>query len=58
MEDLLENYQAVLEELIRARPAAAKGRYLRSITFTSTMSPAVPVDTTVTRDMLPESVTA
>jgi large subunit ribosomal protein L1 len=58
VEDLLENYQVVLEELIRARPAAAKGRYLRSITFTSTMSPGVPVDTTVTRDMLPESVTA
>jgi large subunit ribosomal protein L1 len=57
MEDLLENYQAVLEELIRARPAAAKGRYLKNITFSTTMSPGVPVDPTATRDLLPESVT-
>lgn len=58
IENILENYQAVLEELIRARPAAAKGRYLRSITFSSTMSPGVPVDPTVTRDFLPETVSA
>jgi large subunit ribosomal protein L1 len=58
VEDLLENYQAVLEELIRARPAAAKGRYLKSITFAGTMSPGVPVDPTATRDLLPETVTS
>ncbi len=58
IENLMENYQTVLEELIRARPAAAKGRYLRSITFSSTMNPGVPVDTTVTRDLIPESVGA
>ena len=58
VENILENYQAVLEELIRARPAAAKGRYLRSITFSSTMSPGVPVDPAVTRDFLPETVSA
>jgi large subunit ribosomal protein L1 len=57
VENILENYQAVLEELIRARPAAAKGRYLKNITFNTTMSPGVPVDPTVTRDLLPESVT-
>jgi large subunit ribosomal protein L1 len=56
VENILENYQAVLEELIRARPAAAKGRYLKNITFNSTMSPGVPVDPTVTRDLLPESI--
>lgn len=55
-EELLENYQAVLEELIRARPASAKGRYLMSITFSGTMSPGIPVDTSVTRDLLPEGV--
>lgn len=54
VEELLENYQAVLEELIRARPAAAKGRYLQSITFSGTMSSPVPVDTSVTKDMVPE----
>lgn len=58
VEDVLENYQAVLEELIRARPAAAKGKYLRHIVFSSTMGPGVPVDTSVTRDMLPEAADA
>ena len=56
IESLMDNYGAVLEELIRARPAAAKGRYLRSITFSTTMSPGIPVDTTVTRDFMPETV--
>jgi large subunit ribosomal protein L1 len=46
---LLENYHAVLDELLRAKPAAAKGRYLRSITASSTMGPGVRVDPTVTR---------
>jgi large subunit ribosomal protein L1 len=55
-ESIMENYQVVLEELIRARPAAAKGRYLRSITFTSTMGPGIPVDTSITRDLIPETV--
>ncbi|MBU1670424.1 MAG: 50S ribosomal protein L1 [Actinobacteria bacterium] len=55
--DLMENYAAILEELIRARPAAAKGRYLKKIIFSSTMGPGVPVDTSVTRDFIPESVT-
>lgn len=58
VEDILENYQALLEEVIRSRPAAAKGRYLKSITFSSTMGPGVHVDTSVTRDFLPENVAA
>ena len=47
---LLENYAAVLDELIRAKPAAAKGRYLISITLATTMGPGVHVDTAVTRE--------
>ncbi len=43
---LLENYSAVMEELIRAKPSAAKGRYLRSITLASTMGPGVKIDPT------------
>jgi large subunit ribosomal protein L1 len=43
--DLLENYAAVVDEIVRAKPAAAKGRYLISITLASTMGPGVPVDT-------------
>jgi len=42
--DLLENYAAVIEEIIRAKPAAAKGRYLLSVTLTTTMGPGVRVD--------------
>jgi large subunit ribosomal protein L1 len=41
---LLENYSAVIEEIMRARPAAAKGRYMLSITLTTTMGPGVRVD--------------
>ncbi|MBC7254310.1 MAG: 50S ribosomal protein L1 [Actinobacteria bacterium] len=55
---LLENYAAVLEEVIRAKPAAAKGRYLRSITFSTSMGPGVKVDPTVVRDILGEEKAA
>jgi large subunit ribosomal protein L1 len=48
---LLENYAAVVEELNRAKPAAAKGRYLRSITLSSTMGPGVKVDPGATLDL-------
>ncbi|MGA8364641.1 MAG: 50S ribosomal protein L1 [Solirubrobacteraceae bacterium] len=51
---LLENYAAVIEELIRAKPSVAKGRYLRTITLTSTMGPGVKVDPSRTRDILEE----
>jgi large subunit ribosomal protein L1 len=46
---LLENYYAVLDELQRAKPASAKGRYLKSVTGSSTMGPGVKVDPTATR---------
>jgi large subunit ribosomal protein L1 len=52
---LLENYAAVIEELIRAKPAAAKGRYLRTITLASTMGPGVKVDPSRTRDIVEEA---
>jgi large subunit ribosomal protein L1 len=55
---LLENYAAVIEELIRAKPAVAKGRYLRSITMASTMGPGVKVDPSRTRDIIEEAPTA
>jgi large subunit ribosomal protein L1 len=47
--DLLENYAAVIEEIIRAKPAAAKGRYILSITLADTMGPGVRVDPARTR---------
>src|SRR5919198_325130 len=49
---LLENYAAVIEELIRAKPSAAKGRYLRTVTVASTMGPGVKVDPSRTRDIV------
>jgi large subunit ribosomal protein L1 len=55
---LLENYAAVIDEIIRAKPSAAKGRYIRSITLASTMGPGVKVDPTRTRDILEEGVAA
>jgi len=55
---LLENYAAVIEELIRAKPSAAKGRYLRTITLTSTMGPGVKVDPSRTRDIIEEASSA
>ncbi len=55
---LLENYAAVIDELIRAKPSAAKGRYIRSITFATTMGPGVKVDPSRTRDIVEEAVAA
>jgi large subunit ribosomal protein L1 len=56
--NLLENYAAVIEELIRAKPSAAKGRYIRSVTFATTMGPGVKVDPSRTRDIIEEPVAA
>ncbi len=55
---LLENYAAVMDEIIRAKPSAAKGRYIRSVTFASTMGPGVKVDPSRTRDIAEEPVAA
>jgi large subunit ribosomal protein L1 len=55
---LLENYAAVIDELVRAKPSAAKGRYIRSITFATTMGPGVKVDPSRTRDIIEEPVAA
>jgi len=55
---LLENYAAVIEELVRARPSVAKGRYLRSITLASTMGPGIKVDPSRTRDIAEEAPAA
>ena len=55
---LLENYAALIDEIVRAKPAAAKGRYIRSITLTTTMGPGVHVDPTRTRDLVEETAAA
>jgi large subunit ribosomal protein L1 len=51
---LVENYAAAVEEISRLKPAAAKGRYIKKATFTTTMGPGVPVDTNLTRNITAE----
>ena len=46
---LLDNYSTLMEEIIRAKPSGAKGRYIKSITLTSTMGPGIKVDPSRTR---------
>jgi large subunit ribosomal protein L1 len=51
---LLENYAALIDEVVRAKPAAAKGRYLHTVTLTTSMNPGVRVDPSRTRDIVEE----
>jgi large subunit ribosomal protein L1 len=51
---LAENYAALIDEIMRAKPAAAKGRYIRSITLTSTMGPGIRLDPGKTRGIIEE----
>jgi len=51
---LVENYAALVEEIVRARPAAAKGRYIRQITITTTMGPGIHIDPARTRGIVEE----
>src|SRR5207244_9630139 len=46
---LVENYAMLVDEIVRAKPAAAKGRYIRQITLTSTMAPGIHIDPQKTR---------
>jgi len=46
---LADNYFAVLDEVLRLKPSASKGRYLRKIAFSATMSPSVAVDVSATK---------
>jgi large subunit ribosomal protein L1 len=55
---LLENYAALVEEIVRAKPSAAKGRYIKQITLTTTMGPGIHVDSSITRDIGEELETA
>jgi large subunit ribosomal protein L1 len=48
---LVDNYAAVLDEVLRAKPSAAKGKYLRKVTVATTMGPGVPVDPNVVKNL-------
>jgi large subunit ribosomal protein L1 len=49
--DLVQNYLSVIDEVQRAKPAAAKGRYLKSVTLSTTMGPGIRIDTTKVKDL-------
>ena len=53
-EQLAQNYGTVYDEVLRMKPAAAKGKYVKSITVASTMSPGISIDPAVTRDFMAE----
>ncbi|MFC0503537.1 50S ribosomal protein L1 [Micromonospora costi] len=48
---LIDNYAAALDEILRAKPSAAKGKYLKKVTLTTTMGPGVPVDPNVVKNL-------
>ena len=50
LNDLAENYGALFTELLRVKPSSTKGRYVKSVVFSSTMGPGVKADTSVTRN--------
>jgi large subunit ribosomal protein L1 len=52
---LVENYAAALDEVTRAKPSSAKGKYIKRITFSTTMGPGIPVDPAKTRNLLDDS---
>jgi len=58
VEKLLDNYAAVLDEVLRAKPSAAKGKYLKKIFVTTTMGPGIPVDPNITRNLAGEAQAA
>ncbi|MCW2493578.1 MAG: ribosomal protein, partial [Frankiales bacterium] len=51
-EQLVENYGAALDEILRAKPSSSKGKYLKKVVFATTMGPGIPVDTNRTRNLL------
>jgi large subunit ribosomal protein L1 len=57
VEALVENYAVVLEEILRVKPASAKGRYIHSIALATTMGPGIKIDPSRTRDLLEERET-
>jgi large subunit ribosomal protein L1 len=57
-QQLVENYGAAMDEIVRLKPSAAKGRYVKKATLSTTMGPGIPVDPNRTRDLLTEDESA
>ncbi|PZS25585.1 MAG: 50S ribosomal protein L1 [Pseudonocardiales bacterium] len=54
-EQLVENYGAALDEVLRSKPSSSKGKFLRKVTFATTMGPGIPVDSNRTRNLLEDA---
>ena len=54
-EQLVENYAAALDEVLRAKPSSSKGKFLKKVTFSTTMGPGIPVDSNRTRNLLEDT---
>jgi large subunit ribosomal protein L1 len=54
-QQLVENYAAVLDEILRAKPSSSKGKFVKKVTFTTTMGPGIPVDSNRTRNLLEDA---
>jgi large subunit ribosomal protein L1 len=57
-QNLLENYAALMDEIVRAKPAGAKGRYIQSVTLATTMGPGIHVDPGKTRGLVEDGAAA
>ena len=57
-QQLVENYAAALDEVLRAKPSSAKGKYVKKVTFSTTMGPGIPVDANRARNLLEDAPTA
>ncbi|MBI2238750.1 MAG: 50S ribosomal protein L1 [Actinobacteria bacterium] len=55
---LIDNYLAVVDEIVRAKPSAAKGRYVKSLTVSTTMGPGIPIDASRIKDVETTAVPA
>jgi large subunit ribosomal protein L1 len=53
-QQLIENYAAALDEILRLKPSAAKGRYIKKGTLSTTMGPGIPLDPSITRNLTAE----
>jgi large subunit ribosomal protein L1 len=57
-EQLVENYAAVLDEILRSKPSSSKGKFVKKVTFSTTMGPGIPVDSNRTRNLLEDATLA
>jgi large subunit ribosomal protein L1 len=55
-DDLIANYAAIIDEVYRAKPAAAKGRYVKTVTLSTTMGPGIKIDPQKSKDIIEEEL--